>query len=116
MAHFAQLDENKKVIQVIVVNDDVIIDENGLESEEIGINFCKSLIDGVWLQTSYNHKIRGKYAGIGDTYNEEEDIFIAPQPWPSWTRLGSGWIPPIPYPSDGKFYQWNELQVRWDEV
>ena len=78
MAHFAQLDENNNVIQVIVVsNDDCLVD--GVESESKGIAFCQNLLGGTWIQTSYNANIRGKYAGIGDYYNSELDVFIAPE-------------------------------------
>lgn len=111
MAHYAFLDDDNKVTEVITGIDESQLIE-GLSPE----NWYENFRGQKCVRTSYNAKIRGKFAGIGDTYNEEEDIFIAPQPWPSWTRLGSGWIPPIPYPSDDKFYQWNESQVRWDEV
>jgi len=116
MAHFAEINQSNQVMRVIVVNNDVITDAEGNEHEDIGVLFCHNLLGGSWKQTSYNGKIRGKYAGIGDTYNEAEDIFIAPQPHASWTRDGSYWKPPVPYPTDGKFYQWNETELRWDEV
>lgn len=116
MAHFAEINEQNIVLRIIVVNNDVITDAQGNESEEIGISFCQNLFGGYWKKTSYNSKIRGKYAAIGDTYNSQEDLFISPQPHPSWTRTGSFWNPPVPYPSDGKRYEWNEVQLRWDEV
>lgn len=111
MAHYAFLDDDNKVTEVITGIDESQLIE-GLSPENWYGNFRGKKC----IRTSYNAKIRGKFAGIGDTYNEEEDIFIAPQPWPSWTRLGCGWIPPIPYPSDQKFYQWNEAQLRWDAI
>jgi len=79
MAHFAQLDENNIVLQVIVVSNQDIIDENGVESEQLGIEFCKNLLGNNtnWVQTSYNKKFREKYAGIGDLYDSENDIFIS---------------------------------------
>lgn len=116
MAHFAEIDSTNKVLRVVVIANADIIDEEGNESEKIGQDFCQSLYGGQWIQTSYNATIRGKYAGIGDTYNEAEDIFITPQPHPSWTRMGSYWNAPVPYPADGKFYEWNETQLRWDAV
>jgi hypothetical protein len=79
MAHFAQLNENNIVTQVIVVaNEELLLD--GIENETKGIMFCKSLLgeDTHWVQTSYNGNIRSKYAGIGDTYDPIADIFIAP--------------------------------------
>ena len=80
MAHFANLDENNKVIQVIVVSNNDIVDENGEENEEIGIQFCR-MIQGQntnWKQTSYNNNFRGRYAGIGMYYDEINDEFIEP--------------------------------------
>lgn len=74
MAHFAQLNENNIVTQVIVVNNDELL-ENGIESEAKGIAFCQSLFGGNWIQTSYNSNIRGKYAGIGMIYDPVEDVF-----------------------------------------
>lgn len=81
MAHFAQVDESNKVVQVIVVANQDIIDESGQESEQVGIQFCKSLLgdDTNWVQTSYNGKFRGKYAGIDDIYDPVQDIFITPE-------------------------------------
>lgn len=81
MAHFARI-ENGIVSQVIVVNNEVLFDENGKESEVIGIEFCRSLFgkDTDWVQTSYNGNFRGKFAGIGDIYDETLDAFIPPKP------------------------------------
>jgi hypothetical protein len=79
MAHFAQLDENNIVLQVIVVdNNDLMF--NGIESEVKGIEFCQSLFGGNWVQTSYNRTFRKNYAGIGYTYDSTRNAFIAPQP------------------------------------
>jgi hypothetical protein len=82
MANFAQLDENDFVINVIVVNNDDIIDDNGFESEEKGIDFCKSLFgqDTIWLKTSYNAAIRKNYASIGGKYDRVRDIFVSIEP------------------------------------
>jgi len=76
MAHFAQLDENNVVMQVIVVNNAELLDESGQESEAKGIAFCQSLFGGTWKQTSYNANFRGKYAGVGDKYDPVKDEFI----------------------------------------
>jgi hypothetical protein len=77
MAHFAKI-ENNIVSQVIVINNEVITDENGVEQEQLGIDFCKSLFgkDTNWIQTSYNGSFRGKFAGIGDIYDSDNDEFI----------------------------------------
>lgn len=82
MAHFAQLDENNNVTQVIVVNNDVIKDESGQEKEVLGIAFCQSLYgaDTKWLQTSYSGKFRGQFAGLGMKYDATKDEFVVPQP------------------------------------
>jgi len=100
MAHFAQLDENNVVTQVIVVaNDELLLD--GVENETKGIMFCKSLLgdDTRWVQTSYNGNIRKNYAGIGYTYDPVADHFFAPQPYPSWTLdTDAKWNAPTPMP------------------
>jgi hypothetical protein len=93
MAHYAQLDSNNVVLQVIVINDNDMLD-NGILSEAKGALFCNSLIPGTWIQTSYNtygnvHKnggtpLRKNYACVGYTYNETLDAFIAPKPSPSY--------------------------------
>lgn len=82
MAHFAKLNESNMVTQVIVINNAECLDPDGNESEAAGIAFCKSLYgaDSRWVQTSYNGRIRGKYAGPGDTYDEANDVFVAPPP------------------------------------
>jgi hypothetical protein len=80
MAHFAQLDANNVVTEVIAVNNAVVEDLPFPESEPLGVAFCQSLYgaDTVWKQTSYNNKFRGVYAGIGFLYDANDDIFIAP--------------------------------------
>lgn len=117
MAHFAQLDENNKVIQVIVVaNEEIMLD--GIESETRGVIFCKSLFgeDTRWVQTSYNGNKRKNYAGIGFTYDPINDYFYAPQPFPSWTlNADAVWEAPSPHPEDGKRYLWNEETLSWNE-
>lgn len=118
MAHFAQLDENNVVLQVIVIHNNELMG-GGVESEAKGIEFCQSLFPGTnWKQTSYNGKMRKNYAGIGFTYDATRDAFIAPQPFPSWMLNEStcGWQPPTPYPTDGKRYRWDESITNWVEV
>lgn len=78
MAHFAKI-ENDRVTQVIVVNNEVILDQDGIEQESIGQEFCQDLFGGFWVQTSYNGNFRNKYAGIGDIYESELDIFMTPK-------------------------------------
>jgi len=78
MAHFAQLDDNNVVLQVIVVHNNDCKDAEGNESEAVGVAFCQSLLGGNWKQTSYNGNMRGMYAGIGYTYNPTLDVFEPP--------------------------------------
>lgn len=114
MAHFAQLDENNVVIQVIVVaNNELLLD--GVESEAKGVIFCKSLFgeDTNWVQTSYNATIRKNYAGIGFSYNAIHDVFTTPQPFPSWLLDENyDWQAPISKPELGDWC-WNESQFEW---
>jgi len=116
MAHFAQLDKNSIVVAVIVVNNIELLDEDGIESEQKGINFCQSLFPNTqWKQTSYTAKIRKNYAGITYIYDKIRDAFIPPQYYLSWTlnELTCNWEPPIPYPKDGKEYLWSETDQIW---
>ena len=125
MAHFCQLDENNVVTQVIVVSNDDCSDSNGVEVEEIGVAFCKKLLgaDTNWKQTSYNNSIRVRYAGIGYTYDETLDAFIAPQPFASWVlnEETADWESPVgPAPAlteaeveARSFYKWDEEGGEW---
>jgi hypothetical protein len=116
VAHFAELDENGVVKRIVVVSNDDCKDESGNESESIGIAFCQSLLGGTWVQTSYNHNFRKQYAGAGYRYDEAVDIFIAPQPYPSWSLdANHDWQAPSPKPSEGS-WEWNEDSLSWDPV
>ena len=113
MAHFARLDENNKVVQVVVVSNEVTTPDGVNENEQLGIDFLSNLYGGTWKQTSYNNNIRKQYAGSGDTYNESDDIFIKAQPFPSWTLDGNHeWQPPVVRPEGD--YIWNESAQSWD--
>ena len=134
MAHFAQLDENNVVTQVIVVSNDDTSDSNGTETESIGVAFCQKLLgaDTNWKQTSYNSNMRGNYAGIGYTYMTNvatlgvgsTDIFISPQPHASWTisTTSATWVSPLgdaPALTDdqiaaGSSYTWDESAYQAD--
>ena len=117
MAHFAKL-ENNIVTQVIVVSNQDILDENGQESEQKGIDFCSNLLGGTWKQTSYNAKIRKNYAGVGYTYDEVRDAFIPPKPYNSWLldETKAQWKAPVDYPTDDKKYTWDEDTTSWKEL
>ncbi len=124
MAHFAEIDSNNIVIRVIVVANSDIIDSQGNESEAIGIQFCKKLLGGEWVQTSYNNTIRHKYASAGDTYDEHLDVFKNPKPFISWIYNDSSyeWEAPVPYPNvtigdngiPTEQYTWDEENLVWN--
>ena len=135
MAHFAQLDDNNVVTQVIVVGNSDTADVNGVETESIGVAFCQKLLgaDTKWKQTSYNGNMRGNYAGIGYTYMSNvatlgvgsTDIFITQQPYASWTVGVSTaqWYSPIPEPAltdderaAGSYYTWDESAYQADNT
>lgn len=117
MAHFAQLDENNVVTQVIVVSNEVIGNLLYPESEPIGIEFCRGLLgaDTVWRQTSYNNNFRTRYAAVGGVYDSVKDVFIDPKLFPSWVlnENTTEWEAPVPYPDDGNFYSWDESALSW---
>ena len=108
------------VEQVISINNAVITDANGVEQEQLGNDFINKLYNtrDVWKQTSYNNNIRKNYAGIGYTYDQTRDAFIAPKPYPSWSLNETTclWDPPVAYPDDGEEYTWNETNQTWDLV
>lgn len=112
MAHFAELDENNIVLRVIVVSDNDCLNENGNESEFVGAKFCSHLLGGRWIQTSYNNNIRQRFAGPGFYYDEEKNVFIGLQPFPSWVLdENNEWVAPIPRPEG--YYYWDEEQQSW---
>jgi hypothetical protein len=117
MAHFAELDDNNVVLRTVVVDDKDTMDENGNEVEAIGAAYLNNLLGGRWLKTSYNHKIRGQYAGQGMLYDEEADRFYHPAPFPSWVLDKSDWIfkAPVEMPAhDGTVrYKWDEPTLSW---
>tara|TARA_R110000796_G_scaffold120824_1_gene234989 strand:- start:123 stop:392 length:270 start_codon:yes stop_codon:yes gene_type:complete len=77
MAHFAKIDENNIVVEVIVVHNNVLLDDDGVEQESLGASFCSDLLGGNWVQTSYNGNFRALFAGAGMTYDESNDCFVA---------------------------------------
>jgi hypothetical protein len=122
MAHFAQLNENNQVLQVIVVNNSDCGDLPFPESEAVGVAFCQSLFGGdtKWVQTSYNNNFRRQYAAIGGSYSAALDVFIDPQPFSSWTlnEFDGLWVPPIPKPEvpSNHMAVWDEDGQEWDIV
>lgn len=111
MAHFAEINENGVVLRVLVVPD--AQESRGQEflADDLGLG-------GTWVQTSYNARIRKNYAGIGMTYDNTRDAFIPVQPYKSWTlnEETCQWESPVPYPTDGVMYQWNEELTDWQAI
>jgi len=104
MAHFAKIDSNNIVTEVIVSEKDFI------NSGKVGDEF-------LWIQTSYNGNFRKKFASVGDTYDKAKDKFISSKPFASWTLdSNDDWQPPVtrPTPSDGTYHDWNEAGQTWD--
>jgi hypothetical protein len=130
MAHFVELDENNLVIRGVVVNNEVIKNENDIEVENIGVDFLKNLYgqETIWKQTSYNagdgierirlDGFRKNFAVTGSLYREDLDAFIVPKPFPSWilNETTCAWEAPIPYPNNGKQYNWNNETNMWEET
>ena len=117
MAHFAELDQDNKVVRVTVVHNNELLD-GGVESEQKGAEFCQNLLGGRWVQTSYNGNFRKNFAGPGYIYDETRDAFIPPKPFDSWILNEDTclWSSPVDMPSDGKLYVWDEAQTNWIEV
>lgn len=119
MAHFANLDTDNNVVQVVVISNADILDEHGQENETIGINLCQTLIgQGTWIQTSFNNNFRKIFGQPGIKYAPDKDVFYNPTgPFPSWFLDSNyDWQPPTPCPDDGKLHQWDEATLAWIEV
>jgi hypothetical protein len=125
--HYAELNENNEVIYVAYMDNEIITDENGNEVEELGIQHLHTHhgAERKWVRTSYGGNFRGKYAGLGDTYREDLDVFISPSPYPSWTlnETTYQWEPPIPQPEltqeqidGGYYYSWVEGAYNADNT
>ena len=129
MASFAKIGLNGKVIAVHSVVNEVLHDSNGIEREDIGIDFLTKLHGwAIWKQTSYNTiggvhtnggiPLRKNFAGIGYTYDEDRDAFIPKKPFNSWILNEStcNWEAPVSKPNDNNRYFWNELTLSWDSI
>lgn len=116
MAHFAKLDENNIVLEVLSVNNNELLQE-GIESESKGVQCLIEWSGGYtnWKQTSYNGNIRKNYAGIGFNYDQDRDAFIPPQPFPSWVlnEETCHWDAPVAMPDNGQRYLWDEATTSW---
>jgi len=134
MASFAKLNSENIVLTVESVVNEVLKNSNGIEQEQLGINFLKTLYNepnAIWKQTSYNtnggvHSLGGtpfrkNHAGIGYTYNENRDAFIPQKPFNSWILNESTclWNAPVAYPVDSNVnnrYIWNEEILNWELI
>jgi len=127
MASFAKIGLNGKVIEVQSIVNEVLHDSNGVEREDIGIDFLTKLTGwSIWKQTSYNTRggvhilggtpFRKNHAGIGHTYDEDRDAFIPAKPYSSWVLNEETclWEAPVVKPDDGNKYIWNETTKEWD--
>ena len=119
MAHFAKLDSNNIVTEIIVVNNDVLLTANNTESELKGKQFLNATFgSATWVQSSINSSFRKNHATVGSTYDQQKDAFIYPKPFDSWTLnlTTCRWESPIPRPDDGNEYTWNENDQTWDII
>jgi hypothetical protein len=136
MAHFAEIDDNNIVRRVVVISNDILLDEDGVESEALGVAFCQQLYpnSGTWLQTSYNSSVRKNYASVGMKYRSDLDAFVTDSPDPDWVfneetcrweppaswtfnDETNRWEPPVERPdSTDSTYRWNETNQTWDEI
>jgi hypothetical protein len=109
MSHWAEIDNDNKVLRVLVG------DNNDPAGDE-GYQWLIDNLGGTWIKTSYNHRIRKQYAGINFTYDPVADVFITPQPFASWSLDNNfDWQPPTPKPN-GDFWSWNESTLTWIEI
>lgn len=122
MAHFAKLDADNNVLEVIVISDNDVGNLPFPESEPIGVAFCKSLFgeDTNWRQTSYNSSFRRQYASLGGFYYPALDVFVAAKNYPSWSfnpQIGN-WEAPVPKPEAPANYVavWDEENLEWDII
>lgn len=116
MAYFSQIDEDGTVLQVISISDDDAPDPAPTNSEPLGQAFIADVLgfSGEWRQTSYHGNFRKQYAGIGYLYLADDDVFVTPQPFPSWALdANHDWQPPTPMPNEGGPWLWDEDTLAW---
>lgn len=115
MAHFAEIGLNNVVLRVIAINNNELLDSDGVQQESKGLEFCRNLLGGTWIQTSYNGSIRKNFAATGYTYNSSLDAFIPPQPYENWLldENSAQWVSPVEYPNDENSYEWDEETSNW---
>ena len=119
MAHFAKIGLNNKVINVVSVHNNELLDANGVEQEVLGCQFLEGITGwAVWKQTSYSANFRKHFAGVGYTYDEDRDAFIAPKPFNSWVlnEETCNWEAPVAKPDEENLYKWSEENQQWEVV
>ena len=122
MAYFAKLGTGNIIETVISINNTIITDANGVEQEQLGVDFINKLYgtNDIWKQTSYNRNFRKNFAGIGYSYDQTRDAFIEPKPFNSWilNETTCNWEPPVSKPTteleDNQYYNWNESIINWE--
>ena len=122
MAYFAKLGIGNIVEKIISISNSIITDNNGIEQEQLGIDFINKLYNtrDAWKQTSYNNNIRKNYAGIGYNYDQVRDAFIPPKPFNSWILNEDTciWNAPVAMPTteleENQYYSWNESIINWE--
>ena len=115
MAHFAEIGLGNKAVGVIAISNNELLDENHIEQEQKGIDFCRKIFGGVWIQTSYNASLRKNFAGLDFTYDSSRDSFIPPKVFDSWVLNEDTcrWEAPVPMPQDKNQYSWDENTKSW---
>lgn len=124
MAHFAKINQDNVVTQVVVVDNKDTADAAGIEKEHIGAAYLERILGGTWKQTSYNGNLRKNYAGIGYSFDAVRDAFIPPKPFNSWVLVEEtcNWTAPVAMPADAgtgdppRMYNWDEATVSWVAV
>lgn len=116
MAHFAEIGLNNKVLRIVVISDNELLDQYGKQQESKGIEYCHNIYGGVWIQTGKDMRVN--FAGIGYTYDTDLDAFVPPKPYNSWSfSIDTGrWMPPTDKPEDENGYEWNEETQTWDVI
>jgi len=129
LAYFAELNGDNIVTRIVIVDDKILVNKDGVEDENLGIQHCQFYFRASksqltkWKQTSYNGNIRKRYAGKGMTFDADRDAFIVPKPYPSWilNEETCAWEAPVSVPEltqeqidAGSSYVWNEETTSWD--
>lgn len=115
MAHFAEIGLDNIILKVIAVSNNELLNENHSEAGQKGIDFCRKVFGGTWVQTSYNNNFYKNFAVVGGTFDSVRNAFISTKPFPSWTLSEDSctWEAPVDYPSGDNDYNWDEETQSW---